>query len=92
MSRTMRRRPDRDDGKERSTNMLPLLVVAILALHLPVSVSANATLQSGTPTSQSSSAKPWPPVGVFLFQPVGEVRIKRSLDRKFGPDDLRPTA
>lgn len=102
--------------------MLALIVVAILFAPAP------AAAQSETAAPQSSSEKPWPPVGVFLFRPggdvtaprliksarpnypadamrakiqgvvaleavvqpdgtVGEVRVKRSLDRKFGVDD-----
>lgn len=107
--------------------MLALLVVAILVAPVP-GVAPNAAPQSGAADPQLSSEKPWPPVGVFLFRPggdltaprliksarpnypaeamrakiqgvvtldavvqpdgtVGEVRIKRSLDRKFGLDD-----
>jgi periplasmic protein TonB len=111
-----------------NTPMPALMAIAILVAHTPRPMTAHAASQSGVSTAQSSPEKPWPPAGVFRFQPggdviaprliksarpdysgdamrakiqgvvkleavvesdgtVGEVRVTRSLDRKFGLDD-----
>ena len=108
------------------TTLLALIVVATLVAQVPT--SAAAASQSKARTDQSSPESPWPPAGVFRFQPggdvtaprliksarpdypadamrakiqgrvemeaviqpdgtIGQVRVKRSLDRKFGLDD-----
>ena len=107
--------------------MLSLIIGAILTAHAPAAIAAPPP-QSAEPAAQSTPEGPWPPAGVFRFQPGGdvtapriiksarpeypaeavrakmqgvvtleavvrpdgtvrEVRIKRSLDRKFGLDD-----
>jgi len=104
------------------------LALTVAAMLVAASVMADTALQSGVSAAQPSSEKPWPPAGVFLLQPggdvtaprliksarpdysgdamrakiqgavmleaviesdgtVGEVRVTRSLDRKFGLDD-----
>jgi TonB family protein len=108
--------------------MLSLIIVAILMAQAPAATTAPPPPQSAEPAAQSTTDAPWPPAGVFRFQPGGdvtapriiksarpeytaeamrakiqgvvtleavvqpdgtvrEVRIKRSLDRKFGLDD-----
>jgi TonB family protein len=107
----------------------PLVVLlTVAAVLVAASVTASTAPQLGASAAQRSSEQPWPPAGVFRFQPggdvtaprliksgrpnypadamrakiqgvvkleavverdgtVGEVRVTRSLDRKFGLDD-----
>ena len=111
--------------------MLGPIVLAILVVHVPVTVQANVAQQPAASAAQPTVETPWPPAGVFrsgagvtaprmikpsrpnytaeamrakiqgrvvleaVVQPdgtVGEVRVKRSLDRKFGLDDAAVTS
>jgi TonB family protein len=108
--------------------MLASMLLAIVVALAPVTAQATASQQPAASAAQPTAETPWPPAGVYLFTPggnvtaprlikssrpdytaeamrakvtgtvkleavvkpdgtVGEVRVVRSLDRKFGLDD-----
>ena len=108
--------------------MLASMLWAIVVALAPVTAQAIGSQQPAASATQPTAERPWPPAGVYLFTPggnvtaprliksgrpdytaeamhakvkgtvkleavvkpdgtVGEVRVVRSLDRKFGLDD-----